>query len=90
MAWGDTEQKKDLSLIRENLDDLDPQPVYKDRAALRVHLDLMISNCKRYNGAETEFWQAADAMEKFIAEIFSKKDEEEAAASLSGGGGGAT
>lgn len=73
-------------MIRENLDDLDPQPVYKDKAALRAHLDLMISNCKRYNGVDTEFWQAADAMEKFIAEIFAKKEEEEAAVSFSGGG----
>lgn len=81
-----TTHNTDLSLIRENLDELDP-PVYKDKAAFRVHLDLMISNCKRYNGAETEFWQAADAMEKLIAEIFAKKEEDEAAASFSGGGG---
>ena len=68
--------KTDLSLIRENLDDLDPTPIYKDKAVFRSHLDLMVSNCKRYNGEETEFWEAADSMEKAIAEIFARKTGE--------------
>lgn len=77
--------KTDLSLIRENLDDLDPTPIYKDKAVFRSHLDLMVSNCKRYNGEDTEFWEAADSMEKAIAEIFARKKGEGEATS-----GGAT
>lgn len=78
-------KRADLSLIRENLDDLDPTPIYKDKATFRAHLDLMVSNCKRYNGQETEFWEAADNMEKAIAELFAKKGEGEGASPSASG-----
>eukprot|EP00752_Nemacystus_decipiens_P014238 g12665.t1 len=78
-------QPMDLSLIRENLDDVDPTPVYKDKATFRQHLDLMVVNCKRYNGEDTEFWEAADSMEKAIADIFARKQ-----GGVEGSSGGAT
>lgn len=45
----------------------------------------MVSNCKRYNGQDTEFWEAADNMEKAIAELFAKKGEGEGASSSASG-----
>lgn len=62
----------DLSQIRENLEELDPKPRYESKDALRAHLQLMIDNCKGYNSPETDYWAAADTLEKFIAEIFSR------------------
>lgn len=59
-------------MIRENLDELDPKPYYLNKEQLREDLDLMIRNCKKYNGQDTEFWGAADTMEKFIAEIYDR------------------
>lgn len=41
----------------------------------------MVANCKRYNGVDTEFWEAADSMEKAIAEIFARKKGEGEASS---------
>ncbi|CAB1103701.1 unnamed protein product [Ectocarpus sp. CCAP 1310/34] len=66
------ERPIDLSVIRENLDELDPKPYYANKEQLREDLDLMIRNCKKYNGQDTEFWAAADTMEKFIAEIYDR------------------
>lgn len=61
----------DLSLIRDNLEE--PEPAhYGTRASFRMDLDLMIANCKQYNNVNTEFWEAADTMEKFIEEVCAK------------------
>ena len=65
--------RPDLSQIRENLEEMDPKPHYENKQRMRLDLDLMIENCKKYNAEDTEFWAAADALEKFIAEIFSRK-----------------
>lgn len=65
-------KKTDLSQIRENLEELDPKPRYESKDALRAHLQLMINNCKGYNSPETDYWAAADTLEKFIVEIFSR------------------
>lgn len=62
----------DLSQIRENLEELDPKPHYENKNRMRIDLNLMIDNCKKYNAEETEYWGAADALEKFIAEVYSR------------------
>eukprot|EP00904_Undaria_pinnatifida_P004147 jgi/Undpi1/13733/HiC_scaffold_9.g03386.m1 len=63
----------DLSVIRENLEEMDPKPHYENKQRMRIDLNLMIENCKKYNAEDTEFWAAADALEKFIAEVYSRK-----------------
>lgn len=65
--------RADLSVIRENLEEMDPKPHYENKQRMRIDLNLMIENCKKYNAEDTEFWAAADALEKFIAEVYSRK-----------------
>lgn len=63
---------EDLSLIKEHLDDVEPKAYYDSKERLKADFDLMINNCKTYNAEDTDYWAAADALQKSIAEIFSR------------------
>lgn len=62
----------DLSQIRDNIEDVDPKPIYETKEQMKIDLDLMISNCKTYNAENTDYWAAADSLEQFIAELYSR------------------
>ncbi|CAN0091085.1 unnamed protein product, partial [Sphacelaria rigidula] len=68
--------RADLSLIRENLDEVDPHPYYQTKEALKVDMDLMISNCKTYNAQNTDYWSAANELQLKIEEVFRPREGE--------------
>lgn len=64
--------RTDLSQIRDNIEESEPKPIYETKERMKIDLDLMISNCKTYNAENTDYWAAADALEKFIDEVYSR------------------
>lgn len=68
----------DLDQIKANIDETDPKPNYDSKERMKLDLDLMINNCKMYNGEHTDFFAAGEALGKFIDELFASKQRADA------------
>ena len=62
---------------------------YRSKEQLYADLKVMITNCKTYNKMiDSEYYQCADAMEMYIAELFYSENGStvQGGANISGGG----